>query len=96
MIDDAHANNILVYGATIPPFGESFYYTDYREVARNTVNEWVRTSGRFDAVIDFDKAMQNPEKPITLLPEMHTGDFLHPNEAGYVRMGEAIDLKLFE
>ena len=96
MIDDAHAEGILVYGATLLPFGKSFYYTDYREAARNTVNEWIRNSGRFDAVIDFDKALRNPEDTLTILPAAHSGDFLHPNETGYKMMGEAIDLKLFE
>jgi len=96
MIDAAHAKNILVYGATILPFDKSFYYAKYRETARNTVNTWIRTSGRFDAVIDFDKALQNPEETLTLLPNAHMGDFLHPNEAGYKMMGEAIDLKLFK
>ncbi len=96
MIDKAHANNIKVYGATITPFGESFYYTDFHEEARVTVNDWIRNSGKFDAVIDLDKAIQNPEKPITMLPDTHTGDFLHPNEAGHKLMGEAVDLSLFE
>ena len=96
MINKAHAKNIKVYGATILPFTKSFYYKDYREVARNTVNDWIRNSGKFDAVIDFDKIMQNPEDTSILLPEIHSGDYLHPNEAGYVMMGEAIDLKLFE
>ncbi len=96
MIDDAHAEGILVYGATLLPFGESFYYTDYREAARQTVNEWIRSSGRFDAVIDFDKALRNPVNTVTILPAAHSGDFLHPNETGYKMMGEAIDLKLFE
>ncbi|HET6560096.1 MAG TPA: SGNH/GDSL hydrolase family protein [Prolixibacteraceae bacterium] len=96
MIDQAHAKGIRVYGATILPFNKSFYYTDYREAARNTVNEWVRTSGRFDAVIDFDKAMRDPQDTLTILPDVHTGDFLHPNEAGYQLMGESIDLKLFK
>lgn len=96
MIDQAHAKGIRVYGATILPFNKSFYYTDYREAARNTVNEWVRNSGRFDAVIDFDKAMRDPQDTITILPDVHTGDFLHPNEAGYQRMGESIDLELFK
>ena len=96
MIEVAHGEGIQVYGATILPFGESFYYADFREAARNTVNKWIRTSGRFDAVIDFDRAMRNPEKPLTLLPDVHSGDFLHPNEAGYQRMGEAVDLSLFE
>lgn len=96
MISKAHANNIEVYGATITPFGESFYYTDFHEEARVTVNDWIRNSGRFDAVIDMDKAIQNPEKPITMLPDTHTGDFLHPSEAGHKLMGEAVDLSLFE
>ncbi len=96
MINKAHNNGILVYGATILPFGESFYYTSFREAARKTVNEWICNSGKFDAVIDFDKAMQNPENPLTLLPDAHTGDYLHPNEAGYRLMGEFVDLKLFE
>ncbi len=80
MINDAHAEDILVYGATIPPFGESFYDAEYRQTARSTVNSWIRNSGRFDAVIDFDKALQNPEDTMTILPEAHSGDFLHPNE----------------
>jgi lysophospholipase L1-like esterase len=96
MIDLAHGKGIKIYGATILPFKNSFYYTDYREIARNTVNNWILNSGRFDAVIDFDKALQNPEDPLTLMPAVHTGDFLHPNEQGYKLMGEAIDLKLFE
>ncbi len=96
MIDDAHARNILVYGATITPLGNSFYYADYREEARNKVNEWIRSSGRFDAVIDFDKVLRNPADTMTILPEAHSGDFLHPNETGYKMMGETIDLKLFE
>lgn len=96
MIDKAHAKGIKVYGATILPFAKSFYDADYRQVARETVNTWIRTSGRFDAVIDFDKATRNPADLPTILPDIHTGDFLHPNEAGYKLMGEAIDLKLFK
>ncbi|MBN2349774.1 MAG: SGNH/GDSL hydrolase family protein [Bacteroidales bacterium] len=96
MIDDANAKDILVYGATLTPIGNSFYYSDFHETARNTVNEWIRNSGRFDAVIDFDKVLRNPEDTLTILPVAHSGDFLHPNETGYKMMGEAIDLKLFE
>lgn len=96
MINKAHENDIKVYGATILPFGKSFYYADYREVARTKVNEWIRTSGQFDAVIDFDKTMQDPQNIINLLPEVQTGDFLHPNELGYKKMGESIDLRLFK
>jgi lysophospholipase L1-like esterase len=96
MIADAHAQGIKVYGATIMPFKKSFYDAEYRQTARTTVNEWIRTSGSFDAVIDFNKAMRDPNDTLTILPTSHTGDFLHPNEAGYVLMGEAVDLKLFE
>ncbi|MBV5282144.1 MAG: SGNH/GDSL hydrolase family protein [Paludibacter sp.] len=96
MIVDAHAQGIKVYGATVMPFKKSFYDAEYRQTARNTVNEWIRTSGSFDAVIDFDKAMRDPNDTLTILPTAHTGDFLHPNEAGYILMGEAVDLKLFE
>ena len=96
MITKAHAKGILVYGATILPFAKSFYDTPQRQKARDAVNEWIRNSGKFDAVIDFDKIMRNPYDVITILPDMHDGDFLHPNEAGYRRMGENVDLELFK
>ena len=67
MIDKAHAHGIRVYGATLTPIKKSFYYTDYHEAARETVNKWIRNSGRFDAVIDFDKVMQNPQNPLSML-----------------------------
>ena len=96
MINKAHTHNIKVYGATILPFNQSFYYKDYREEARKTVNEWIRNSGEFDGVIDFAKALQSPEDASTILSEAHSGDFLHPNENGYKMMGEAVDLGLFK
>ena len=96
IIEKAHAAGIRVYGATLLPFGKSFYDTDYREEARQRVNAWIRNSGRFDEVIDFEKALQNPEAPQTILPEAHDGDFLHPSETGHRIMGSAVNLKLFE
>jgi len=96
MIEQAHAQNIVVYGATILPIDRSFYYKDFREPVRQKVNDWIRNSGKFDAVIDFDKAMSDPENPSVILPNAHDGDFLHPNELGYKIMGEAIDLSLFQ
>ena len=96
MITKAHAKGILVYGTTILPFAKSFYDTPQRQKARDAVNEWIRNSRRFDEVIDFDKIMRNPYDVITILPDMHDGDFLHPNEAGYRRMGENVDLELFK
>ena len=96
MINDAHAANILVYGATLMPFGDSFYDAPLHEKARQAVNEWIRTSGRFDAVIDLDKAMGDPANQLRLNPEGDTGDHLHPNETGHRMMAEAVDLSLFE
>ncbi len=96
MIDKAHAKGMLVYGATILPFGRSFYDTSFRQKARDLVNMWIKTSNRFDAVIDFDKVMRDPADTLLIKSGLHTGDFLHPNEAGYKTMGEAVDLKLFE
>jgi lysophospholipase L1-like esterase len=95
MIDAAHARDILVYGATILPFGGSFYDSPEHEAARQTVNEWIRTSGAFDAVIDSDSALRNPSAPTRLLPAADTGDHLHPNETGHRMMAEAVDLALF-
>ncbi|MGQ9620760.1 MAG: SGNH/GDSL hydrolase family protein [Bacteroidales bacterium] len=95
MTEKAHSAGIKVYGATILPFKGSFYYTGFREEARKKVNEWIRSNEYFDAVIDFDNTMSNPDDKLSLLPDTHTGDFLHPNETGYKIMGESIDLKLF-
>jgi len=94
MINDAHAMGIRVYGATIMPFGKSFYSTSYREVARNSINEWIRNSGKFDAVVDFDLALRDPQDT-TCLVHSAQSDYLHPNVEGYKMMGEAVDLKLF-
>jgi len=95
MIEQAHARNLRVYGATITPFGGSFYDNPGHETARETVNNWIRTSGKFDAVIDFDAAIRDPQNPTHLLPAADSSDHLHPNEAGYKIMAGAIDLKLF-
>ncbi len=95
IIAQAHAHDIRVYGATILPFGGSFYDHPEREVARQRVNRWIRESGAWDAVIDFDAILRNPADPARLLPTADTGDHLHPNEEGYRMMADAIDLGLF-
>ena len=95
IIDRAHARGMKVYGATITPFGGSFYDGDDREEARQTVNRWIRTGGAFDAVVDFDAVVRDPVNPRRLLPAADTGDHLHPNEEGYRMMADAIDLGLF-
>lgn len=95
MIDEAHARGIRVYGVPILPFGGSMYASPAHEAARQTVNDWIRTSGRFDAVIDMDAALRDPAEPAKLLAAYDTGDHLHPNAAGYQRMAAIIDLTLF-
>lgn len=95
IIARAHDAGILVYGATILPFGGSFYDAPHREAARTTVNQWIRTSRAFDAVIDLDAAMRDPAQPTHLAPAADGGDHLHPNEAGYRMMAAAVDLALF-
>jgi lysophospholipase L1-like esterase len=95
MIEAAHSRGVRIYGATLLPFGGSFYDTPERESARRTVNAWIRTSGAFDAVIDLDAALGDPANPTRLLPEADTGDHLHPNEIGHRRIAEAVDVGLF-
>ena len=95
MIERAHAQNIRVYGATLLPFGGSFYDSPEHEAARQTVNAWIRTSGAFDAEIDLDAALRDPEHPTRLLPAADTGDHLHPNEIGHRMIAEAVDLAFF-
>jgi lysophospholipase L1-like esterase len=96
MIDSAHAAGILVYGATLMPFGGSFYDSPEHEAARTKINDWIRNSGRFDAVIDVDKALRDPENPSRLLSSADTGDHLHPDETGHRMIAEAVDLSLFK
>ena len=95
IVERAHARGLEVYGGTITPFGGSFYDGPERQAARDTVNLWIRTGGAYDAVIDFDAAVRDPADPRRLLPALDTGDHLHPNEAGYRAMADAIDLALF-
>lgn len=94
-VDKAHARNLLAYGATITPFGGNSYYTTSHEAARQAVNNWIRTSGKYDAVIDFDAIVRNPTTLTNLLSTYDSGDGLHLNPAGYQAMANAIDLNLF-
>ena len=94
-VDQAHAHGLRAFGATIAPFGGNGYYTRAHEAVRQAVNTWIRTSGKFDAVIDFDAVVHDPVKPTKLLPAYDTGDGLHLNPAGYQAMANSIDLTLF-
>jgi lysophospholipase L1-like esterase len=93
----AHAHQLRVYGATITPYVGSDYYHPgpLSEADRQAVNAWIRTPGHFDAVIDFDQLVRDPQHPDHLLPAYDCGDHLHPSPAGYKAMGESIPLTLF-
>ena len=95
LIDLAHARGVRVYGATLTPIGGSHYDSTEHEAARQTVNTWIRTSGRFDAVIDLDVAVGDPDKPATLLAAHDSGDHLHLNATGYEHVADAVGLALF-
>ena len=95
-IEKAHAHDILIYGVPILPFGGSFYDSENHEAARQEVNNWIRTSGKFDAVIDLDASVRNPRNPNRLKPEYDCGDHLHLSVEGYQKMAEDIDLDLFQ
>jgi lysophospholipase L1-like esterase len=95
MIQAAHAKNIKVVGATIMPFKGNSYYNTNSELCRENVNNWIRTSGLFDAVIDFDKVMRNTQDTLKLTTA-YQNDGLHPDSTGHKTMGNAVDLTLFE
>jgi lysophospholipase L1-like esterase len=91
----AHEHDIKIFGGTIMPFGGYSGITSIEEEKRQKVNDWIRTSGEFDAVIDFDSATQNPEEPNELYAEYDSGDHLHPSKKGSKAMAESVDLRLF-
>jgi lysophospholipase L1-like esterase len=97
MIESAHAHNLKILGATITPYGASGYYhpSPQSEADRQAINQWIRTPGHFDAIIDFDQLLCDPAHPAKLLPLYDSGDGLHPSVAGYKAMGDAIPLTLF-
>ena len=98
IIDRAHAMGLKVYGGTLTPFQAylpGIYYTAGGEAKRQAVNHWIRTSKAYDAVIDFDKAIRDTVNPATIRAAYDSGDNLHPNDAGYRAMADAIDLSLF-
>jgi lysophospholipase L1-like esterase len=97
MIARAHAHGVRVYGATITPYGGSGYYHPgpLSEADRQAVNQWIRLAGHFDAVIDFDSVVRDPQHPDQLLPAYDSSDHLHPSPAGYKAMGNAVPLALF-
>lgn len=98
IVTRAHAHGLRAIGATITPYVGSGYYHPgpLSEADRQAVNQWIRAAGHFDAVVDFDSVVRDPQHPDRLLPTFDCGDHLHPSPAGYKAMGEAIPLALFE
>jgi lysophospholipase L1-like esterase len=96
LISEAHQAGIRAYGVPILPFGGSSFDTAGHQTSRQTVNSWIRTSGKWDAVIDLDAVVRDPANPNRLLANFDSGDHLHPNPAGYQAMANAISLSLIK
>ena len=106
LIDRAHALRLRVYGSTLPPvtgyLGDSGtgslddgFWTSEMEEKRLSINQWIRTSQAYDAVLDFDEVLRDPSNPSRLLPAYDSGDRMHPNDDGYQAIADSIDLSLF-
>lgn len=99
LIARAHARGLKVIAGTLTPFDTYTgvgYFTPENEAKRQAINTWIRSGREFDGVIDFDAATRDPAHPSKFLPAYDSGDHLHPNDAGYKAMGDAVDLALFD
>jgi lysophospholipase L1-like esterase len=102
LIARAHVHGMRIIGATLTPFEDAFkgkqfdgYYNSDKEEKRQAVNQWIRSSGAFDGVIDFDAAARDPDRPAHIQAAFDSGDHLHPQDDGYKAMADSIDLKMF-
>lgn len=97
MIARAHASGVKIIGATLTPFDDAGggYFTPAKDEVRLEVNQWIRNSGEFDAVIDFEAAVRDPQNPRIFNAEYNSGDNLHPGDAGYKAMADYVDLNIF-
>jgi len=95
IVERAHVQGIKVLGGTLTPYAGAAYYDEKGEASRETVNQWIRTSGVFDAVVDFDAVVRDPKNPKQIRADFNISDHLHPNDAGYKAMADAIDLAIF-
>lgn len=98
LIARARAGGVAIYGGTLTPFERAArygFYTPAKELVRQAVNHWIRSSEEFDAVIDFDRTVRDPNHPTRLLPAFDSGDHLHPNDLGMQTMANAVPLELF-
>jgi len=96
LVARAHERGTKLIGATLTPFGGARFYTAEREKTRTSINDWIRATKELDAVIDFDADLRDPVNRARLKPEYDSGDHLHPNAAGYRRMGGMIDVGVFK
>jgi lysophospholipase L1-like esterase len=96
LIGQSHAHGLKIFGATLTSFEGAFYWSSAAEAKREAVNNWILTSGAFDGVIDFARAAQDAQDPLYFNPAYNSGDNLHPNDAGYEAMANAIDLDLLK
>ncbi len=97
IIARARAHGIRVIGATMTPIGgNKNYWSADGDADRQTINDWIRAPGHFDAVIDFDAAFRSPDQPERMKPGLDSGDHLHPSVAGYAEMARVVDLALFK
>jgi lysophospholipase L1-like esterase len=94
LIAAAHARGLQIFGATITPFKDASYWDAAAEQKRDTINNWILTSGAFDGAVDFASVLADPYDPDIMNPIYDSGDHLHPNDAGYVEMGDAINLRM--
>lgn len=92
----ADQQGIQIYVATLTPFKGSGMYSEEKERTRQEVNDWIRSSSEFDGIIDFDKALRDPDEPKQINPELDSGDGLHPNNQGYEKMADEVDLEMFK
>jgi lysophospholipase L1-like esterase len=95
MVLRAHARGVRIYAGTLLPFEGAVYYSPEGEADRQTVNRWIRTSGAFDGVVDFEAVTRDPAKPLQIRKDLQIGDNLHPGDAGYTVMAKAVDAQLF-
>jgi lysophospholipase L1-like esterase len=97
LIRQAHARGVRICGGTLTPYGgvgKPFVHSALGEAKRQEVNAWIREAGGFDAVVDFDRVLRDPQRPTHLLPAFDSGDHLHPNDSGYQAMAEAAAVAL--
>lgn len=101
LVRQARARGVRVVGATLPPFRDALkgtplegHYSPQKDVLRQALNRWIREAGAFDAVVDFDAVLRDPAQPDRLRPDLDSGDHLHPGDAGYRAMAEAVAVPL--